>query len=167
MATLNVPEPVTAGLTKIATLHDETFQELVSALGQIPPRLLQNKIFDDSVLFELKSIPVEDLTVIRDTVFSLYVGRVATNVPVSTFVDQVIESMQAASPLFVNDFDQLKKRVFQVLTIEPLEAVAKAHDLLTEHSRLFAFSRIVSQIRPIFGSTSSQAGVFVKRHIYR
>ncbi len=151
MATLNLPEPVTAGLTKIATLSNETFQELVSAFRKIPTRLLQNKIFDDDVLFELKAIPVDDLTTIRDTVFSLYIGRIASNAPTSIFVDQVIESLEAASPLFVNDLDQLKKRVFQLLTIESLEAVAKAHDLLTEHSRIFNFSRIVSQIRPIFG----------------
>ncbi len=157
MATLSVPEPVTTGLTKIATLSDDTFQELLSAFGKIPARLLQNKIFDDGVLFELRSIPPDDLTAIRDTVFSLYVGRVTTNVPVSTFVDQVVESIEAASPLFVNDLDQLKERVFQLLTIEPLKAVAKAHDLLTEHSRLFNFSRIVSQIRPIFGEKLDNA----------
>lgn len=154
MATLSVPEPVTAGLTKIATLSDETFQELLSALSHIPPKLLQNRIFDDSVLFtEVKSIAREDLITIRDTIFSLYIGRVSTNVtvPVSTFVDQVIESLQDASSLFVNDLDKLRNRVFQLLTIESLTAVAKAHDLLTEHSRIFTFSRIVSQIRPIFG----------------
>ncbi|MDQ3252968.1 MAG: hypothetical protein M3R15_03515, partial [Acidobacteriota bacterium] len=47
--------------------------------------------------------------------------------------------------------NQFKQRLAQFLNVKSLQLVAKAHDVLLEHSQVFISARIVSDIRPVFG----------------
>ncbi len=157
MASLTIPEPVLIGFTKIATLSDEAFRELLSALENVPLKIQSRGTFDDTTLFKLRTIPPDDIRAIRDTVFSLYLGRVNSNVSVSTYVKDIVESLQELSrddikwALSEETLGQFQERLTQLLSVSAVELIAKANDVLTEHAQTFSKSRIVSEIRPVYG----------------
>jgi len=152
---LTIPEPVVAGLAKIATLPEESFQELLGALEKIPLKIHTARIFEDTSLFEVKTLTHDEVKLIRDTLFPLYVGRAGT-VPVSKYVDEVAESLvelkrgDLAWTQSPESLEHFRNRLKTLLSVRTIETVARAQDLLVEHDRIFAFGRIASQIRPVF-----------------
>ncbi|MEK6336814.1 MAG: hypothetical protein AABM67_17955 [Acidobacteriota bacterium] len=152
---LTIPEPVVAGLTKIATLPEESFQELLAALEKIPLKIHTTRIFEDASLFEVKTLTHDEVKLIRDTLFPLYVGRAGT-VPVSKYVDEVAESLvelkrdDLAWTQSAESLEHFENRLETLLSVRAIETVARAQDLQIEHDKLYAFSRVASQIRPVF-----------------
>jgi hypothetical protein len=157
MASLSIPEPIQIGLTKIAILSDESFQELISALEHIPLKIRQHRIFDDWPL-NLQTLSEQDAKNIRDALIPLYIGLVSGKAQLSTYVDDITDSLrQGRSGDEWAQSDEvtqgLKERLTQLLSIDSLQLVAKAHDVLLEHAQTFASARIISDIRPVFRDT--------------
>lgn len=156
MASLSIPDRVIAGFTKIATLPEESFSELLSALQQLPLKIVQQGVFDESVI-EPKGIAPEAAQAIRDALFPLYRGRGSSKVPVSEYVKDIAESLkevegdEAAWLQSEELFNRFKERLVRLLSVSASQLVAKAHNVLLEHARTFSSVRIVSDIRPVFG----------------
>jgi len=164
MAQLSIPNPVISGLSRIATLSDESFGELNSAFERIPLRIRQHHIFDDSDL-SLQTISPDDLRTIKDALFPLYMASAGGNVSASKYVDDVIESLKedrqdhTAWIHSEEAVSKFKNRLLQLLNISSLQLIAKAHDVLLEHEQTFASARVVSDIRPIFGEKVEDAPI--------
>ncbi|HEX8140687.1 MAG TPA: hypothetical protein VF544_24185 [Pyrinomonadaceae bacterium] len=158
MASLNIPAQVANGLSIIANLKDESFQELLSGLENIPLRIRQQIIFDDSGL-NLETIPYDEAKAIKEAIFPLYLGRSTASVPTPTFVDDIIQSLiegrakdseWAHSEEILNRF---RERLNKVLNIDRLNVISKAYDVLTEHAQTYSKARVLSDIRPVFGES--------------
>lgn len=156
MASLTVPAPVVQGLSLIASLKDEAFEEFLSFLRAIPLRIRDSVIFDDGDV-QLKQVSPEQLSLAKQAAFSLLVGRSAANLPTETFVKDVIGYIEKEKGT-VSDWihgegasDSLNYRLITILGLENLNTLAKAYDLLTENVHIFSRARILSDIRPIFG----------------
>jgi hypothetical protein len=158
MASLAIPEPVAIGLSKIAALSEEAFEEVLSALNNIPLKIRQYAIFDDSA-FKLQSVSPDEERAIKDAVFSLYVSRITNDASLLTFVDDIAESLRSAKRgemEWTHSEDSLnafKARLLKLLSVQTLELVAKAHDVLIRHAEVFSKTRIITDIRPVFGDT--------------
>jgi hypothetical protein len=151
MADLTIPDPIIQGLETTARLSDESFRELVSALEGVPLKIRSNRIFDDSN-FELKTVSEVDKRLIRDALMPLYLARLNTNVPVSTFTDDVLQALERKTDgTSAESISKLGERLRELLSIEKLNLITKAHDVLTEHSQTYGKARIISDIRPVFG----------------
>jgi hypothetical protein len=94
---------------------------------------------------------------IRDTVYPIIVssGSIREGQPdyVNSIADSLKEENQDEAHWTRSEdaFNQFKHRLTQLLNAKPLQLVAKAHDVLLEHSQIFTSARIVSDIRPVFG----------------
>lgn len=160
MASLSIPEPLLVGLMKIGTLSNESFRELLSALKNIPLKIRQHRIFEDWPL-KLETLPQKDAKAIKDAIIPLYVGRASGQVPVSNYVDDIADALKEArggvewiqSEEVLSKF---KERLSQLLSIDSLQLIAKAHDVLIEHAHTFSTARIISDIRPVYGDKAEE-----------
>ena len=156
MASLSIPDRVIAGFRKIATLPEDSFKELLSALQKLPVKIHQHAVFDEN-LIEPSGVLAEDMKEIRDALFPLYRGRGGSSIPAEKYADDIAESLSAVGDegaSWIANEDLLhtfKGRLVQLLSVSAPQLIAKAHDVLLEHARTFNSVRIVSDIRPVFG----------------
>jgi hypothetical protein len=156
MASLSIPDRVVTGFRKIATLPEDSFKELLSALQNIPLIIHQQAVFDET-LIEPAGVALEDVKVIRDALFPLYRGRGGSKVPADKYANDIAESLSSVSDeeaSWLKDeklLNTFKERLVQLLSVSTPQLIAKAHDVLLEHAQTFSNVRIVSDIRPVFG----------------
>jgi hypothetical protein len=156
MASVTIPESVVAGFTKIATLPEESFQEIISALRNIPLSIRQYRVFDAEG-FAPQGIPPEEAKIIADAVFPLYRGLSTSKVALDTYVTDLSRSLRDAKPDGAewlssdDDFERFRERLARVLSVDSVKLVAKAHEVLVHHGNTFSTARILSDIRPVFG----------------
>src|SRR5436309_13682918 len=74
MARLNIPEEIKEGLSYLATLTDEQYQELHSALENLPLRIKSTRLLDDSGI-KLTTIPPDKFSLVKDALFPLYITQ--------------------------------------------------------------------------------------------
>lgn len=152
---LSIPPQVITGLSKIASLKKDQVQELGTELKKIPLKIRQHGIFDDSE-FNVKSIQLSEADNIKAALFALYLGRVGGSVSVDTYVDDIVYTLQERVGKGTDwirseeTLDRLRARLRRLLSIDSLELVAKAHNVLLEHERTFFSARVVTDIRSVF-----------------
>ncbi|HEY0077924.1 MAG TPA: hypothetical protein VGB73_04700 [Pyrinomonadaceae bacterium] len=129
---------------------------MLSALEHIPARIRQHRIFDDSTL-KLKTISPEEMKGIREAILPVIASQGNIKESVSDYVDSIATSLKEDNRENVKwtdsdkTFKRFKERLTALFSIESLQLVAKAHDVLLEHARTFSRARIISDIRPVFG----------------
>lgn len=158
MALLKIPDPVVEGLAVIAALNDESYKELLTALHQVPLKIRPNRIFDDSN-FKLATISEDDTRAIRDAVASLYVARINNKeVSVSEFASDIIEALKRTKVEWATEesLKEIRERLVEVLSVETISLVAKAHDVIMEHAQTYSSARVISDIRPVFGKNTQE-----------
>ncbi len=159
MARLNIPTPIKAGLAYIAELTEEQYKELHSALENIPLRIPQDRIFDDSS-FQLSTIPSDKLSLVKDALFPLYISQQGSSIPLSSIINEIAESLREQnedeserSEEFIGRF---KERLNDLLGIDRAKLIVKSNDILRENARTYGTARILSDIRPVFGENIDQ-----------
>ena len=155
----SIPESVITGLSKVATLTEEQFQELYTGLENIPLRILQPRIYDDSGI-ELKTLSRDAVDSISNALFPLFGGRASSSVSPTTYANNLAEALKDESHDDIEwlrsdkTFSRFKERLIRLLSIDRVELIAKTYDLLTAHARTFIKARIISDIRPVFGEST-------------
>jgi hypothetical protein len=142
--TTSLPEPFTQGLRELAALPDAAFTEFLTALKALPVEIRQHLVFPDIPSPDL----IKDGSSIKDAVFALLLSRAQRRVPISALIDSVVQSVRLDPPLT----ERLKERARDILQVESLDLIARAHNVLLEHSRTYSSARIVSDIRTVFGN---------------
>ena len=130
MASLMIPDPILNGLAKIATLPNESFQELHSALETIPLKLRQHRIFEGWPL-KLHTLSEEDSKAIRDAITPLYIAIVSAQLPVDTYVEDVTHSLRQARAKeewaqSEEVFRIFKERLFQLGNLDTSDSMLRS-----------------------------------------
>jgi hypothetical protein len=155
MATYSIPAAVVNGFTQIAMLSEEALQEIEAALKDVPLRIRQHHVFDDSE-FKVSGISEREAKGIKEALLPLYSALAGGTVSVETYIDDITESLKEEERDeldWINSEDvvsRFKQRLLRLLSISSLQLVAKAHDVLLEHEQTFSSARILSDIRPVF-----------------
>src|SRR4051812_2888551 len=140
----SLPPSLANGLKEIARLSPESFAEFLAKLRTIPVEIKQHRVFSGTE-FEVGGVADQGRS-IKDAAFSLLLSRAGSRIPIDEFSDGLIEAIGLEKGLV----DSLKHRVAQILQIETLDLVARAHNVLLEHASTFSSARVVSDMRPIF-----------------
>lgn len=158
MASLKIPARYVAGMSKIISLPDEPFEELVSVLSGLSPSIDVRALASEAAT-GTKMVSREDVSRIVRTVFSLYVARSYSDDPqesVDEFVDDIWQGLRQSDreelQVSAEDKDRVERRLRRLLTFDTFNAASKAMNLLQEHERLFCDARILTDARPIYGS---------------
>ncbi len=154
-----IPEPLRKGLRDIASLSEAAFDEFLAALQTIPIEIRQHRIFPD---FELPNFP-ENGESLKAATFGLILGRVQPRVSVSETIEGIIKALKSAN-FEPSQIETLRYRLEQILQIDSLDLIARAHSVLLEHPRTYSSARIISDVRSVFGDDVTlppQAAVIV------
>lgn len=157
MASLRLPEPLITGLSKIPSLTEENIQEILSVLENYPPTILQQRVFDQEIASKLKTIPIDDAKAIIEALLGVYAGRAGTTLTLPIYIQDIAEALQDekrdSTEWTESDetLAQFKERLTRLLSVNAVNLVSKAYDVLLEHSKAITSVRILSDIRPVFG----------------
>src|SRR5207253_856966 len=94
---------------------------------------------------------------ILDTLMGLAVGRTARDLQPDEFVKALLRSPDAK--VEPDRIDAFSSRLIELLTCDSVSITAKAIDLQFENHAILLGSRIVSDVRPVFGDKAAQGAV--------
>jgi hypothetical protein len=151
---LTVPPQHIEHIKKFLALPDDKIEAFLDALAKAGPQFNFSDLSDE---VSGRTGLSRDLT--RDIVLvltSLYLTRDAQNAPVEKFVDQEVSvALKRAETFSGDDADvqwaKFRKFIITALSLEStVGTAAKAGRILTQHERIFASARILTDVRPIF-----------------
>lgn len=162
MASLSIPEPVIVGLVRILSLEERLFSQLLSALQDSAPILYSHDV--SAVLApKVSDIPLGHLKELTGALFSLSAARVGSEVPITSFLEDIAQALEENRSTVFSSSDEererFKLRLLELLETNFVKIGTKAVNLLFENSQNLTGSRIVTDIRPIFGDQIDQPPV--------
>lgn len=163
MPRLNIPERYREGLSKLRTLDDPSLQEIRAAIEQLaashgPDDGDIDRLSDlQSALSSTGSAHLRrDLRQIAEAIAGLYSARAARDVSLDEFANKVSDAMESLDSdefrLPHAERELFRTRLLTLLGAEFFAVISKAVDLATEDERTFCQARILTDLRPVFGS---------------
>jgi hypothetical protein len=117
------------------------------------PKLFPQQITND-LRSKVKDISFDDLSSIVLTIISLNGHRAHDDGTPEDLAEFVMETA-ADSNVSIGDRETFKKRLLRFFELETLFVSAKALTILQSNENLFRGARIVTDVRPVFGSDPS------------
>jgi hypothetical protein len=138
---ISIPEPLEKGMREFAGLSDAKFEELLSTLRAMKPEIAQHQI--------LPEIEVPGGRSVLSAVYGMILGRPRQNVSIDDAVEGLVDALREGG-IVDAELELFRTRAKEILRIEPLDLIIKAHSVLQEHSSTFSSARVVSDIRGVF-----------------
>jgi len=149
---LKIPKEDTASIATIKALPVASVAKFISALASAP--LISNPEQMGAYISEqMPSIPAARLTSVLETIYTLYYIRELSGVDHSQFLEDLMDSIRDSSDLRLTpkDLAKLQSALERILSIDTLKMIAKAARLQRDGERLYCSSKILSDMRPVFG----------------
>jgi hypothetical protein len=160
MAELRIPEKQKGGLIKLLNLSDKSLEEMISALEQVTPQLFPEELSIE-VVSKIRGVSPGDVAEILDTLLSLCFSGFHHDIQPEQLAEDVIEAMLETRmkefQLSSEKQEWFKERLIRVFKIETLLVVAKALGVLQDNEKTFCGARILTDVRPVFGSDTGVA----------
>ncbi len=160
MSRLRIPKDDEKGLKKLITLDDNSVQELVSALGEVSPVLFRTELASRvaSALDTISRSDVDDIVGLLPPLSLLSERRGLSTTEIAEDVCQAMDdSDDEELKLSGEDRERFKERLIDLLSVESVIIGAKALELMFENQRSYSSARVVTEVRPIFGSTPGES----------
>jgi hypothetical protein len=153
MADLVIPDRYKNGVVKLLKLSEDSFNQIVSALEGVAPKLFPENLSSE-VISKVKGVSTEDLSEMIATVMSLSSHRMHDESTAEELADQVVEAATEANlPIKLEEErGTFKDRLIKLFELETLFVSAKALGVLLSNENLFCSARILTDLRPVFGS---------------
>lgn len=157
MPSLNIPKKYREGVFKISQLDDRTVQEVCRVLNKVPGASLTgpSKAAADAIS-SLSDANQKDFLKIAESLTALYAVKAASDVSLEEFVGDVADAMESLDDAEWRVSEQqnasFREKLRQLLSAEAFTLVSKAQDLQTDDERTFCRARILTDLRPVFGS---------------
>jgi hypothetical protein len=148
-----IPDDHIIGFEKILNLSENDFIILLKALENIDNVVFPNQL-EKQLSLKLRNFSKIEIGIIVTPLIGLMMFKENNQIS----VDEVISDLIDIFKIKINDFDTdkekiFKERVLKLLNSEVLLCSSKSIDLLNEFENFFSTARIVTDIRPIFGSS--------------
>jgi len=155
---LEIPKEDSGSIALIKTLPRAALERLISAIESAPP-VSNPEEMADLIARQIVSIPASRLTPVIETLYTLYHIRELSGVRPARFIDDLIEAIQRSPhlPLSQKELTKLRSMLEKLMGISTLKTVAKAARLQRDGERLYCEGKILSDIRPIFGTDPEAA----------
>lgn len=149
---LEIPKEDTASIATIKALSVASLEKFISALASAP--LISNpKEMGACISEQIPSIPAARLASVLETIYTLYLIRELSGVDHSRFLEDLIDGIRHSGDLRLTpkDLAKLQSILKRILSIDTLRMIAKAARLQRDGERLYCSSKILSDMRPVFG----------------
>jgi methionine synthase II (cobalamin-independent) len=151
MAAIEIPERYKGGLIKLITLSENSVDQIISAFEGVAPKFFPEELSKD-VISKIEGVSPDDLLEIISAILILSKHRVHDDIPPEELAEQIV---QALSDVKKNQQQGLKRRLVRFFQIETLLISAKASSIMLSHENIFCSARIITDVRPVFGSDPS------------
>jgi hypothetical protein len=154
---LRVPERHREAIKLLGDLDDESFSELYRILKEAP----QNSQSEDDLTSRIGIVPKLDAAQISKVVralVSLYRVRTKQEISAEQLTSELYDVIREEGRNVVTPQKApvFKSRLSQLLSLTALDVIfSKASELQLESERLLCESRILTDLRPVFGSSPS------------
>lgn len=159
MARLNIPQRHREALAALRSLSEDRVQEIRSILDGATSSVGQTEgaasLDPDNIIRLVKSTIADDVRGVWEAVLSLYLVKSQRDETTEQFVQEVCDAMERLEGAFQLPQSERKSfsdKLLSLLGAEAFATVAKAADLETEDERLFCRARILTDLRPVFGT---------------
>jgi hypothetical protein len=170
MASLRIPKKYHAGIAQLLSLPDEQFGMLISNLKRAPFSFE----LGDAIRRTVRStdgIPSNNVSSIADGLVSLLINRANSDETTSEFVESlaegIVESRSEALEKFRETSETVLARLAQIYEADSVVLAAKASSVMFEYDHIFYKSRVLTDIRPVFGESTRDAKAFMVIHNLR
>jgi hypothetical protein len=157
---LTIPERHKTGLIKLLRLPDNLIDQMISAFEGVTPKFFPEALSVD-VISKVKEVSSADLIEIINALLSLNSHRVHADMSPEELAGEVVGAMLETGiediQLSKDNQEAFKQRLIRFFNIEPLLIASKATDVLQSHENVFCGARILTDVRPVFGSDPSVA----------
>lgn len=153
---LNIPPEDRGAIATIKSLSPSSLDQFVAALRAAPP-VSNPQEMAEHIAKQVPTIPAAKLFSVLDTLYSLYYMRDLSGVSPATFLDDLMDGISRNRELkpTAKDIPKLRSLLEKVLSVDSLNTVSKAARLQRDGERLYCTAKILSDIRPVFGSDAT------------
>lgn len=157
---ITIPLDVGDLVLQLAALDDQTFDKIAAGLERATPMLYPEE-FVGRLKSELSDVDPGSVQVVADLALaaSLLSRRGSGDTP-DKKAREIVEGIPQKESF---NIDAIQARVFRLLSNKTMSLIAKALEVLYESPRQLMQTRVLSDIRPIFGEdiTRPDAGMVV------
>ena len=160
MANFSIPERYRYGVSKIRDLDMDTARSLREALDKSvfneerPEAMAVATSALESV--SQSSGSTSDFKKISEALVSMYLVKSRRDTSLEEFVNRVADALEELSDtslrLEAGERESFKEKLQILLGAEVFGVMSKVSDLRTEGERIFCHARIMTDLRPVFGS---------------
>ncbi len=149
-----------AAIAAIKAMSDASVDALVSNLKSVPPTIDTEKV-GKRIAKHVPSTTATQLEAVLDTLYGLYYVRELAGVERSTFLDDFMEGFQNVPELAgeKSEVPKLRGKFEKLLNIDSFNLLSKAKRLQRDGERLYCDAKIISDIRPVFGTAPTDRPV--------
>ena len=154
--TIRIPEVVLRGLEKVILLPEGSVEILLGLLSSIDVSKSAAEI-KKVLCSNLNSVTAEDADAIFEATISMFAGREQMNTSFEGLAESVAERFVATKKTDDAGLSRLKAFLNGLKALEPgIGAITKAMTVGVDHDKVFCESRILSDVRPIFGDVEDK-----------
>ena len=154
---IRIPERHQPGIARLISLPSNALEELLSVLNETPTSLNPD-IIKRYIVSKISSIPENDVDEIISALDSLFYLKNESGSSSQGFSDQILQAMDEtgnkALNIKTNLREPFKNRLTRLMSGKLLSIAVRARDILYEEERTFGSTRILSDIRFIFGEST-------------
>lgn len=153
----SIPRQFQDGFIKTRDVSDEALRELLSALDAAP-LLVSPGALSERLASDVKAISRDDINDILISLLSVYsLQEQFDDVSISEIAEHVARAMQDSGSERLRFIDeeqrsQFEQRLVALLSSGSLDLIGKASELTLEQERFMREARIITDVRPIFGT---------------
>lgn len=158
MSRMKFPKQVWEGLNSIAKMDKADFDQLLEVLARAKPSLSSADLVNGS-----------ENRLITEFLLSVYYEKEVGGLSIESAVEALLGEGRKIGIVISDEGrasgDSIKDRLRKALSLEgALPIGAKARDVLTENERFYLDSRIITEMRPVYGDPSSKPQAAVILH---
>jgi hypothetical protein len=158
---LRVPREHEGGFAKIRDLDDESAQELLAALQKLPATINPDSLISAVAAAMADTIAASDVEEMVPALLFLYSARDATGASASDIAEGIARGMERvvsrelrSSPEYREPF---QARLVELLSADSPSVIARAGNLSMENEHTLRYTRVITDIRPVFEQEDPKA----------
>jgi len=172
MPKLNIPEKYRQGIFKLSRLDDRTIKEIRAALGTLIAASGEPSKAAVNAVSSISETNKADFIQIAESLVALSYVKAGADVSMRSFVEDISDAMenleQSEFRVPASQKEKFKETLTTLLGADEFALASKVHDLQTDDERTFCRARILTDLRPVFGSRVEDAPQgFVITHLLK
>jgi hypothetical protein len=159
---IRIPQRYQAGIAKLIALPNDSINELLSALDEMPTTFNLERL-KSHISARVSAISMSDLEGIVDALSSVCFLRFDTDLSLSDFTEQIVKAINASGNenlrISGSGSERFKENLSKLLSGKLLSIAARAKSIILEHDHVFGRARVITDIRPVFRENTEHSPI--------